>query len=100
MQLHRLEKGAIIRGFPVSALRAEARKGRLQLIKVANRHYVSDEAIDEMVRQCSETKVPGSGLKGAKAAKPSSSSAMERRSSALVYLQANMKKPNSASRNT
>jgi hypothetical protein len=96
MQLHRLSKGAIIRGFPASALQAEARKGRLELVKVANRYYVTDDAIDQMVKKCAVLKAPASNSKRAPAASPSGESATERKASALVYLRANATKRKSA----
>ena len=97
MGLHRLQKGGMIRGFPVSALRSEARKGTLELIKVANRHYVSDEAIDEMVKRCAVPKAQDSISKPAAAESPSGASVMERRQSALVYLKTAARKPSSGS---
>ncbi len=100
MTLHRLQKGGMVRGFPVSALRSEARKGNLELIRVANRHYCSDEAIDEMVKRCAVLKAPASTSKRAPTASPSGASVTERRQSALVYLSTSVRKPNNASRNT
>ncbi len=97
MTLHRLQKGGTVRGFPVSALRSEARKGNLELIRVANRHYVSDEAIDEMVKKCAVLKAPDLTSKRAPAENHSGVSATERRQSALVYLKTAARKPSSGS---
>lgn len=98
--LHRLSKGAVICGFPTSALRSEARKGRLEIVRIANKDYVADEAIDEMIKQCSERRGQDSGLKSAKAAYQSGPSAMEKKSAALAYLNSRLRKPNDNSRNT
>jgi hypothetical protein len=100
MTLHRLQKGGMVRGFPVSALRSEARKGRLELIQVANRHYVSDEAIDEMVKRCAVRKAPGLISKPAAAESHSGASVTERRQSALVYLKSSARKQSAGSPNT
>ncbi len=100
MTLHRLQKGGMVRGFPVSALRSEARKGRLELVLVGNRYYVSDEAIDEMVKRCAVRKAPGSISKPARAESPSGASVTERRQSALVYLSASVRKQSSGSPDT
>ena len=96
MTLHRLQKGGMVRGFPVSALRSEARKGRLELIQVANRHYVTDEAIDEMVMRCAVLRAPGSTSKPAAVASRSGASVTERRQSALVYLKTSVQKQSGA----
>ena len=90
MQLHRLFKGATIRGFPVSALRSEARKGNLDLVLVGNRHYVSDEAIDAMVKKCAVLKMHAP--KSAMHARPTEPSMVARRDAALAYLQHALKK--------
>ena len=50
----RLVKGGVVFGYPVSALRTEARKGRLALIRVAGKDFVSQEAIRDMERLCKE----------------------------------------------
>lgn len=100
MALHRLQKGIMIRGFPVSALRSEARKGRLELILVANRHYVSDEAIDAMVKRCSELKTQDSKPRSVRAAQSITTSVTDRRESALVYLKATARPRSCGSPNT
>ncbi len=100
MALHRLKRGTTVRGFSVSALRSEAKKGRLEIARIANKDYVSDEAIDEMVKRCSEKKVQGSGLKNATDEHQSGTSAMVRRNAALAYLNAQSKKPSSGSLST
>ena len=89
MQLHRLFKGATIRGFPVSALRSEARKGNLDLVLVGNQYYVSDEAIDAMVKKCTVLKTPAP-----KYAMPTELSMAARRDAALAYLLHVLKKKN------
>lgn len=99
MPLHRLQKGSMIRGLPVSILKSEARKGNLEIVRLANRHYVSDEAIDEMVKRCSERKAQGSKPKSGQADQSTSTSVTDRRESALVYLRATARKPSAASRN-
>lgn len=53
-KLH-LIKGTVIFGYPASGLRTEARKGRLDLIRVAGKDYVTAEAIREMERKCRVT---------------------------------------------
>ena len=69
----------------MSALRAEARKGNLELVLVGNRHYVSDEAIDAMVKKCAVLKTPAP--KYAMPARPTELSMVARRDAALAYLQ-------------
>ena len=98
--IHRLRKGATICGFPVSALRSEAKNGRLEVVRVANKDYVTDEAIDQMVKLCSERRDQGSGSKSGQAAHRSGTSATERRNSALAYLNSSLSKPNNNSRST
>jgi hypothetical protein len=97
---HRLSKGATICGFPASALRSEARKGRLEIVRIANKDYVTDEAIDEMIKRCSERRDRVSGSKSARDVYQSGPSAMEKRSEALAYLSSNLKKPSDNSRIT
>lgn len=55
MMRERLIKGGEAFGYPVSALRTEARKGRLALIRVAGKDYVTADAIREMERLCRST---------------------------------------------
>lgn len=55
----RLIKGSEAFGYPVSALRTEARKGRLDLIRVAGKDYVTLEAVERMEKSCRKSaKVP------------------------------------------
>ena len=49
---HRLAKGAIIFGYPASALRREAARGKLTFIRVGNRDYVCEAAIRDMEKRC------------------------------------------------
>lgn len=48
----RLTRTGFLFGYPVAALRTEARKGRLALIRVAGKDYVTEDAIREMERRC------------------------------------------------
>lgn len=50
----RLEKGGSAFGYPVSALRTEQRKGRLEVIRVAGKDYVTLELIREMEKRCTK----------------------------------------------
>lgn len=89
-QFHRLVKGATIRGFPVSALRSEARKGNLELVLVGNRYYVSDEAIDAMLKRCAVLKQPAPKPRTGETLSELSLAA--RRGAALAYVQHVLKK--------
>jgi len=70
----RMITGGTAFGYPVSALRTEARKGNLALIRVANKDWVTEAAIKEMERKCrsiasppdciSKSPVAGSSLTG------------------------------------
>lgn len=51
----RLRKGGTAFGYPVSALRTEQRKGRLDVIRVAGKDYVTSELIREMEKRCTKT---------------------------------------------
>ena len=59
----RLTKNGTAFGYPVSALRTEARKGRLALLRVAGKDYVSQSAIREMEAKCRIQKEPDCALR-------------------------------------
>jgi hypothetical protein len=98
--MHRLKKGTTIRGFSSSTLRTEIRKGRLEVVRVANKDFVTDEAIDEMVKECSGRRDHDSGLRCEKGEPPLGISVTGKRNSALAYLNTSLKKQSRDSRNT
>lgn len=51
----RLVKGGTAFGYPLSALRTEQRKGRLIVIRVAGKDYVTQELISEMEKRCTRS---------------------------------------------
>ena len=83
----RLSKGAVIFGYPAQALRTEARKGRLALLRVAGCDYVTAQAVREMERLCKEQRASGYGLSNAKAGKPSITSGTRNAELALAAAQ-------------
>lgn len=83
----RLIKGGVVFGYPVSALRTEARKGRLALIRVAGKDFVSQEAIREMERLCKEQRASDYGLRNELDGQPSITSATDTRKLALAAAQ-------------
>ena len=52
MVKHRLSKGAQICGYSSSSLRTEARRGNLEILRVAGKDYVTEEAIRDMEKRC------------------------------------------------
>lgn len=73
----RLSRGAVICGYPASALRTEARRGNLVLTRVAGKDYVTERAIRDMERKCQHTASPpdcGSGRAETEATQHGSSS--------------------------
>ena len=96
----RLSKGAVIFGYPVSALRTEARKGRLVLLRVAGRDYVTAQAVREMERLCKNLKAQGCTFTSEKAVPPSGLSGTERNRLALASLEMSMTKLKKPSSNT
>jgi hypothetical protein len=92
MTLHRLKKGTTIRGFAVSSLRTEIRKGRLEAIRIANKDFVTDDAIDQMVKLCSGKKDHGSGSTIEKGELPHGFSVTGNKNAALAYLSTSLKK--------
>ena len=63
MENVRLIRNGMAFGYPVSALRTEARKGRLALLRVAGKDYVSYSAIREMEAKCKIQREPDYALR-------------------------------------
>ena len=86
-----------------SALRAEARRGNLQIETIANKQFTTLQAIKEMRKKCGQQKGQGFTLKegdGTKINKPCGSSATARIASAQAALKANARKLSKNSANT
>jgi hypothetical protein len=79
-------------GITVKTLRTEARRGRLQTITLANKTFVTAEAISAMLERCKSCPVkdspPAYISENAQAASRNGSSAMERTKQARAALQA------------
>ena len=93
-RLYRLSE-AVKQFFPdgsitVRSLRTEARAGRLKVIRIANKDFVTAEAIHDMLERCtchaSESR-HASTSGNAPAANPNGSSLMDREKSAQAALQ-------------
>lgn len=85
-------------GFTVSTLRAEARRGRLEIYMIGKRYYTTPADIREMVHQCRVVqKAQGFTLTREET---SSSSETERVSSALAAAQETVLRLRNSSRST
>jgi hypothetical protein len=74
-------------GPSVSALRTEAKKGNLELIRIAGKDYITAAAISAMVKKCRIQRNPQGSISGnAKAESPHGLSLAERRKSAQLAL--------------
>jgi hypothetical protein len=87
-------------GIKVSSLRTEARKGNLELTRIAGRDYVSREAIGRMIERCRTRKSPhdcGSGsARGESPSGPSVSERAKQAQAALKVICEELKKPSPA----
>lgn len=82
----RLVKGAVIHGYPAQALRTEARKGNLALLRIAGKDWVTAQAIREMERKCKRQREFVSGLRDDAGGQPSTISGTRNAELALAAL--------------
>lgn len=74
-------------GITAQTLRGEARKGRLEIVQIGKRDYVSPEAIEEMIKRCRhQPKAPTSSSTRSRADSRSGSSATSKPGEALDAL--------------
>lgn len=82
-------------------LRREAKRGRLVLIRIGNREYVTEAALREMLEVCQERKAhPGSGPNAGQEGKQSGTSSTAAEKSALAFLNETLQQPKGRSRAT
>lgn len=94
-QLYRLAEAVALffptGGITVKSLRTEAQQGRLKIIKIANKHFVTAEAIMAMLERCTcpeKDSPPAYTSANAQAANHSGLSATERARRARAAVQA------------
>jgi len=76
-------------GMTVSGLRSEARKGRLKVLKIANKSFVTKNAIDAMLQECVES-VPAPAPPAMKAQPPTDEARRPRPPSAAELAMRNL----------
>lgn len=102
--LHTLEEAAAILSpsgaVTARSLRTEIENGNLRAVKIARKHFVTDDALKDMVMQCQDQRSrPVSGSDDKEDAPPSGSSRTDRLNAAQARLKANTKKLKKPSRN-